>query len=131
MSKVLIALMFLARSALADGVPLPAVQAGEYSDAINKALKAAAIQSGVQQDLDIVAGVASREATIQGNKAITAVTPFQPKTVYMVLGTGYALGVKREFKKSFKNPLFPNVTNTLRYTGKGDKTTELTWGVSF
>ena len=131
MSKVLIALMFMSYSAYAADVTLPSVQAGEYSEAINKAIKAAAIQSGVQQDLNMVVGVATKEATHQGEVVVETVTPFKAKQVFTVLGTGYAIGVKREFKKSFKNPLFPNVTNTLKYTGKGERRTELLWGVSF
>lgn len=131
MNKLLIALMLLSSSAYADGVNLPSVEAGKYSDAVNKALKAASIQSGFQGNLDTAAGIASNQATKTGNTVITTVTPFNPRDVYFVLGTGYTLGVKKEFRKSFKNPLFPNITNTLEYSGKDERRTNLLWGVSF
>jgi hypothetical protein len=131
MSKMLIALMMFSSYAYAEGVNLPSVEAGQYSEAVNKALKAASIQSGLQNNMDVAAGLASKKATETGNTVITTVTPFNPRDVYFVLGTGYALGVKKEFRKSFKNPLFPNVTNTLEYSGKGEKRTNLIFGVSF
>lgn len=131
MSRVLIALLMLSTTAHADGVNMPAVQAGKYSEAVNKALKAAAVQTGVQGDLDLIVGAGQKQATKAGEQVIATVTPFNPKTVYAVVGTGYALGVKKEFKKSFKNPLFPSITNTIVYSGKDSKKTTLIWGVSF
>jgi hypothetical protein len=131
MSRILIALIFMSSTAYAEGINMPPVKAGQYSEAVNKAIKAASIQSGLQAELDKAVGIANKKATETGNTVITTVTPFNPRDVYFVLGTGYALGVKKEFKKSFKNPLFPNITNTIEYSGKGNKRTNLLWGVSF
>lgn len=124
-------MLVLSSAAHADGVDLPSVNAGKYSDAVNKALKAASIQSGTQANMDKIRGIVSNKATKVGDTVVTTVTPFKPQDVYFVLGTGYTIGVKKEFKKSFKNPLFPNVTNTIEYSEKNGKQTNLLWGVSF
>ena len=131
MNRVLIALALFPLSALADGVALPSVDAGMYTNALNQAIKAASIQSGAQANMDHVVDVATKKATETGSKVISDTTPLNPKDVFAVVGTYYALGIKHQIKKSFKNPLFPHVTNTVEYSTAGDRKSSLTWGFSF
>ena len=140
MSKysALLLLMICTRAGAFDvfsgsGVSLPDIPSPDpkYHDAINKAAEATFKQSGFKADVDKAADVTTKKVTAVANTAISY-TPFKPEHVFFVGGVTYAALVKKEVTKSFKNPMFPNVTNTISVSDKnGTPSGSLTWRFSW
>lgn len=99
----------------ATGVDIPHMPVSDvrYDEAVNKAIQAVAIQSGVKGFADKAESMANAEATKHVERAIASYTPFTPQQVYTTGGIIYAAAVKHEVTKSFRNPLVPSVTNTI------------------
>lgn len=91
-----------------------------YKSAADKAQEAFLIQTGITQSVDKTKSVVTKKASDQATVLIDENTPFKSKEVFFVLGTAYAVGVKKEVVQKFKNPIFSNVTNTVSVgQGKG------------
>jgi len=123
--KTLISLLvfFVSAACFADGLPISPNDiplfysfVGEdpkYHDAAYKAQEAFFIQSGVTPMYNKVSAMATDKATSTATYLIDKDTPLNSKDVFFVVGAAYTVGVKKHINKSFKNPLFPSVTNTV------------------
>ena len=103
-----------AKIAIPD-IPVPDAR---YQQAVNKAVQAASMQSGFQGDLNKATEITMNKATAVATNVI-GYTPFKPQHVFFAAGITYAALVKKEVTKSFRNPVLPNVTNTISVSDKG------------
>lgn len=99
-----------------------------YDEAVNKAIQATAIQSGFKGIVDNAESMANAIATRHVERAIANYTPWTPQQVYFAGGMIYAVAVKREVVKSFRNPLLPSVTNTISIS---QNAISLNWRIPF
>lgn len=108
-----LAIMLAPKNAASVEVPHVTVGDSRYDEAFNKAIQATAIQTGVKGTVDSMESMANAFATKHVERAIANYTPWTPQQVFFTGGMIYAVAVKREVVKSFRNPLLPSVTNTI------------------
>lgn len=84
-----------------------------YHDAAFKAQEAFFVQSGIGPQYDKVTGAISQKATNTATAFVDTHSPVSSKTITTIVGVGYAVGVRKHIARSFRNPLFPRVTNTV------------------
>ena len=98
-----------------DSMPLFAGVASnpKEAEAAQKFQQAFFLQTGITQTVDQTKSVMSKLVTEKSTKAIETVTPFKAKDVFFVVGTAYAVGVKKEVVQKFKDPFFPSVTHVV------------------
>ena len=85
----------------------------KYHDAAFKAQEAFLIQTGFIANYDKLTSYMTTKATNTATYVIDNGTPFSSKDVFFAAGTVYVLCVKKQYSRSFKNPFFPAVTNTV------------------
>lgn len=119
-------LLFLPATCLADGL-MPSINDvplfwgltqnnPTYKTAAFKAQEAFFVQSGVTKQYGLITDFTSNVShKVEGAVADTIDnhTPLSSKHVLFVVAVGYTALVKKEVTRSFKNPLFPIVTNTV------------------
>jgi hypothetical protein len=114
----------------ASSIEVPHVPIGDsrYDEAINRAILATAIQSGFKGVVDNAESMANAIATKHVERAIANYTPWTPHQVFFASGMIYAIAVKHEVVKSFRNPLLPSVTNTISIS---QNAISLNWRIPF
>lgn len=95
--------------------PIPVPDA-KYQEAVNKAVQAAYVQTGTAAQVSFVTKAAGDKATSGANATVFKSTPFKAEQIVFIGGITYAALVKKQVTKSFRNPLFRNVTNTISVT---------------
>lgn len=122
MKYLTLATLLIANSVFAQefipGMNLPPIPMSDakYQEAVNKAVQAAYVQTGAASNISFVTKKAGDQALITTNATIFKNTPFKAEQVVFVGGVAYAAIVKKQVTKSFRNPLFRNVTNTISLT---------------
>lgn len=82
-----------------------------YHDAAFKAQQAFFIQTGFTATYNKLNGYISGKATNAVNNFVDDNLPISSKTLAFAVGTVYAVGIKKQVSKSFKNPIWPSVTH--------------------
>jgi hypothetical protein len=85
----------------------------KYHDAAFKAQEAFLIQTGISPMYNKVNGYVTDKATKQASSAIDDNMPFSSKQAMVVVGAIYTVGIKKHVTRTFRNPIFPSVTNTV------------------
>lgn len=133
MRASLLLLLFMPTMCLAvDGVPgIPSINEvpafwgmtgsdPRYRDAAFKAQEAFFIQTGIASQYNLVTGYVngqvSKVATTAERHTATFIdenTPLNSKHVFFAVAIGYTAIVKKEVTRSFRNPLWHGMTNTV------------------
>ena len=85
----------------------------KYHDAAFKAQQAFLNQSGFTSGYNKLTEQVSSRGTAAIKYVVENGTPFSAKDVFFVVGTAYAAGVKKQFTKKFRDPLFHSITHTI------------------
>jgi hypothetical protein len=107
-------------------IPPIAMGDARYNTAVNQAIKAASIQSGLTKDIDMFTGFFTKQADKYSNYVLDTYSPVSKNKLFFVGGMAYTLGVAHQIKQTFV--VIPGVTNTVLLAPDNAR---LDFGVSF
>lgn len=117
---ILTALLLFPANAFCQEFQIPGIsdvnipfEDARYQQAINKAVQATAAQTGITANINLFTSKTAEIATQKATYVIGRYTPFKASQVFFVAGVSYAAIVRKQVTKSFRNPMFENVTNTI------------------
>lgn len=99
-----------------------------YHDAALKAQEAFFVQTGVARGIASVDGYVTHAAVDNVSSLIDRNTFLNSKALYTFGGLLYTIGVKKEIRRGFKDPLFPSITHSVDI---GTQTQSTSLSISF
>jgi len=125
--NIALTLLFSPLCSYADGIPslnpndVPVFfgilgQRPMYHDAAFKAQEAMFAQTGFTSNYNKLTNYLSDSATKKASSTIDDNTPLSSRVLFGSIGAAYTVGVKKHVSRTFKNPIFPSVTNTVDIT---------------
>jgi len=111
--KYTVLLLLFTSNVFAADIPHIPVNDSKADDAVNKAVQAAAIQTGIKSNVDSIEGFVVGKVNHAVATFIDDNMPFSYKDAAITAGVIYAVGIRHEVTKSFQNPIVPTVTNSV------------------